>query len=423
MVEDLVVPRSTAQLRRDATEGTVYYSCERFEDAYGRLVVGIGARLEGRALEHVIKTAGRPIYVSSVAVQDGIRFRSMMRDARRRDSRWGSSMVADGNYAADALWDQVSEPMRKAVGEAMHLVHRISPEFASMIQELRPYPRDLMHGVQVGVYARRLVRAYNQARDAGLQAAKYPYSSRATDEVFLAGVVHDIGRWRGKPDEGHPEAGAQVLSRLAARLPLLNTLAGIVAQHQLPLSELSGGVWEVHKAAPVAVSESILESPGSPGGAVWRLVPQGAPDLVEALLVTLCNLEGVAPPRVVLRVGEGEASDLAVSLRVPDDDPFRPYLLSFARWRNGRPLPLLAAQKSPLRCLTAPGHSSWSRRREVISLLPNVVYEARFSRYEALLPTFRGQLWCRLRSSGSPGPRSASPAPADVGEAEQRTAT
>ena len=423
MFEDLIVPRSPAQPRRDAAEGTVYYSCERFEDAYGRLVVGIGARLEGRALEHVLKAVGKSVYVSSAAMQDGVRFRAAMREARQRDTHLGPSLAADRHDLAGGVWDQASAPFRQAVGEAMQLVHRISPELAGLIQELRPYPRDLMHGVQVGLYARRLVTAYNHARESGLLAAKYPYSARARDEVFLAGVLHDIGRWTDRPEEGHTDVGASLLERLAARLPMLNTIAAIVAQHHSSLSDLSGGVWEVHKAAPVVLSEAIVDSPGTHVAAVWRLVPQGAPEGVESLLVTLCNLEGVAPPRVVLRVGEGNASDLAVSLRVPDDDPYKPYLLSFARWRNGRPFPLLSAKLSALRCLTAPGHASWSRRREVISLLPDVVYEARFSRYERLLPTFRGQLWSRLRSTGTPAELTPSSAGNDSTTTEQGVET
>ena len=45
MEEDPIVRLSVAELRRAAAQGMAYYSCERFEDRYGRLVVGVGARL------------------------------------------------------------------------------------------------------------------------------------------------------------------------------------------------------------------------------------------------------------------------------------------------------------------------------------------------------------------------------------------
>ena len=43
MAQSLIVARSIGELRRAAADGHAYYICERFEDAYGRLIVGIGA--------------------------------------------------------------------------------------------------------------------------------------------------------------------------------------------------------------------------------------------------------------------------------------------------------------------------------------------------------------------------------------------
>ena len=55
MKNGLIVEKSIGALRKAASDGHPFYCCERFEDDYGRLVVGVGARLEGRILQTVAK--------------------------------------------------------------------------------------------------------------------------------------------------------------------------------------------------------------------------------------------------------------------------------------------------------------------------------------------------------------------------------
>ena len=53
------------------------------------------------------------------------------------------------------------------------------------------------------------------------------------------------------------------------------------------------------------------------------------------MLVCLCNREGVAPPRAVVRIGKGKGAELAISLPAPEADGFRSCLLRFARIEVG----------------------------------------------------------------------------------------
>lgn len=161
-----------------------------------------------------------------------------------------------------------------------------------------------------------------------------------------------------------------------------------------PLQSLSGGQWEVHKAAPVVLAEAVVEFPGSPGAAVYRLASEEIPVALEGIVATLCNVEGVAPPRTVVRIGTGEDVELAVSLRTPEEDPFRPYLLRFVRMEAEGGLKPLFGIGTPdeevLPYLTVPdcGRAEWT----VVSLLPKGTYEQKFSRYERIIPAFRERL-------------------------------
>ncbi len=398
MDEDPIVRLSVAELRRAAAQGMAYYSCERFEDRHGRLVVGVGARLEDRTLKYVAQSGRKTVYASSTALCDSIPFRSLLRQAVQRG--------LEGETGPDDLysevWDRACEADRKAVGEAVQAVYRVCPEAVKAIERLRPYPRDLMHGVQVGAYARKLAGAFNRARDRGLVSALYPYSVRVLNDIFLAGVLHDIGRWNGRPVEDHTVQGARMLRELAAHAGRLGGLAETVAQHHRRLPELSGGVWDIHKTAPVVLAEAVVESSGSPGEAVCRLVLEGATEETKAVLITLCNLEGVVPPRAVVRIEKDDGVELAVSLRSPADDPSRPCLLRFAR-RNGRgPVPLFRSgegEKRAIEYLTAPGCPGYSgEAQEVVDLLSERTYEQTFGQYERLVSPFRAALERRFKN-------------------------
>ncbi len=409
MDADLIVRLPVFELRRAAANGTAYYNCEQFEDAYGRLVVGIGARLEGRTLSYVARCGRKTLYVSPVAVCDSPQFRSALRRAMQRESAQAEGRGDGGNGACLEGWDKVDASVRKAVGEAMQAVSRVSPDMAKLIASLHPHPRDLAHGVQVATYAQRLTDAFNRARDCGRISASYAYSARVQETVFLAGVMHDIGRWNNRPVEGHAERGAEILKDLAERCTRLYGLAELVAQHHRPLSKLRGRAWKMHKVAPVALAEAVVEFPGSPGGAVYRLVLDGAPEAAGAILAVLCNTERVAPPRAVVRMrrladeNRVEAPvELAVSLRAPEEDPFRPYLLRFARQdERGCLVPLLRSgggEKEAAACLTAPGHPVYAQMEwEVVGLLSEGVYEQTFGRYDRLAPAFRTALERRFR--------------------------
>ena len=125
------------------------------------------------------------------------------------------------------------------------------------------------------------------------------------------------------------------------------------------------------------------------------------------MLVGLCNLEMVIPPRAIVQLdagpnvqGEGpesSATELAVSLCAPKDDPFRPYLLRFARrdHRGGliHLVDLEGDGVDALNLLTVGGHSGHRfHDRCIVGILPESSYRSRFGRYEALLPSFRNAL-------------------------------
>lgn len=140
-----------------------------------------------------------------------------------------------------------------------------------------------------------------------------------------------------------------------------------------------------------------------------RLVSEGAPEAVGAILAILCNIERLVPPRAVVRMRRFAAGnraafpvELAVSLRAPEDDPARPYLLHFARQdERGCFVPLLrlgSGEKEAAACLTAPGHPACKEKEwEVVTLLSEDTYEKTFGRYERLVPVFWAVLKRRFR--------------------------
>jgi hypothetical protein len=233
------------------------------------------------------------------------------------------------------------------------------------------------------------------------------------ETVFLAGMVHDIGRWNGRPVEGHEARGAEMLEALAGRSARLHSLSEIVAYHHRPLSRLRGRAWKRHKAAPVALAEAVVEFPGPPGKAVHQLVLEGVTGAAGPILASLCNLEGTAPPRAVVRM-RGRAAgnrtdspfDLAISLRAQEDDPFKPYLLRFARQdEGGRLVPLLRPEggdREAAGCLSWSGHpGSKDERLEVVALLSEDSYEQTFGQYERLVPALQAVLDRRFRSQNA----------------------
>lgn len=414
MYDDLIARRPIATLRQSVDAGITYYSCERFEDADGRLIVGIGAKLEGRTLDYVAQQGRTAVYASPLALHDNTAFRVSLRRVMRQDAEGVCERVGEGTGVDESVWDEAADAVRKAVGEAIQAVHQFCPRAVKFIQDQRPCPRDLMHGVQVAMYATRLMDATQKARKHGLTSASYPYSSRVRDEVFLAGLVHDIGRWQGGARVGHARRGADMLDRRAADLSMLRSISRAVAQHHWPPAQLSGSPWEVHRAAPVAIAEAVLESPGSHGAAVYSLISHGIPDEMAGVLTGLCNLEGVTPPQTLVHMAPtlaGGLPELAVSLRAPTDDPFRPYLLRFARLGvRGLAMPLLASDATDpmaLRCLTVPGHPACAgRKRHAVSLLSDAVYTERFGRYDTLVTPFREMLeqWFGRQDTPSQNP-------------------
>ena len=75
MHRELIGLHSLEDLKRAASEGKACYSCERFGDSYGRLMVGIGAALEGRSLDRVIRTGRQEVFASKVALCDDVGLR------------------------------------------------------------------------------------------------------------------------------------------------------------------------------------------------------------------------------------------------------------------------------------------------------------------------------------------------------------
>ncbi|MBT5833168.1 MAG: hypothetical protein HOH77_23510, partial [Candidatus Latescibacteria bacterium] len=207
MDTDLIVLRSMGALRKAAAEGQAYYSCERFEDRYGRLVVGIGARLDGRILRTVASLGRQAVHVSPVALYDGKHFQGMLEQAHDENRR-----------------DGVQE-----MYEAFALRH---PQAAKKIAVLNPQAEDLEHGVCVGRYVRKLMRAYNGIQQNGA----YQFTSKEMMSGFVAGVIHDIGCWRGLDLDGHAKRGADFLRKLVVDSKWVQTLAYWVEHHHLPVS-------------------------------------------------------------------------------------------------------------------------------------------------------------------------------------------
>jgi hypothetical protein len=296
--------------------------------------------------------------------------------------------------------------MRDMIERAKQAVSRICPDVVGVIEGLGPRQTDLAHGFQVAKYAGRLMDRYNASRGSHVGQAMHPYTTRARQDVFLAGILHDVGRWKSGPPADHASKGATSLAKMPGASVRLRSLAPLVAQHHRPLTRLSGGVWDSQKTAALALAEAVVESPEPSRKTAYTLGLQGATAATAPLLVTLSSLEGVIPPTSVVRICAEQSADsvweLAASLRVPDEDPSNPCLLRFAHWMPGRGLESLlapAAREDVIaRHLTGPGHPALEGRTyEVVSFLQRAHYEAAFARYERLVPAFRFALERRHR--------------------------
>ena len=354
MGEGLIVARSMGELRKAAAEGQAYYSCERFEDAYGRLIVGIGARLEGRSLQMVVHEGRRKVFVSPVSLSDGIRFRRAFRQVDHHESR----------DAILEMYDSFSQ---------------VHPDAAKRILRLNPQPNDLTHGREVGTYVRRLMTAFNDVQNEG----QFRYSKKDMMSGFVAGAVHDMGCWGGRRAQDHAKRGAQILRKLVKGSSWLQRLAGLVEAHHFLLATCLDK--KVMQVAPLILSEAVVEG-GNP--VLYSLVGQGVSEPVKALLICLCNLEQCMPSLCVVRVRNlagGLRFALAVSLKT--EGGISPYLLRFAEVDGmGRPRPV----SLEYRCLIGPGHPEFEAGDfEVVDVLSEGIYKRLFEAYEGLIPIYQ----------------------------------
>lgn len=356
MDKDLIVLRSMGALRKAAAEGQAYYSCERFEDRYGRLVVGIGARLEGRILRTVASLGRQAVHVSPVALYDGKRFQGMLEQTHDESKRDGVQEM----YAAFA---------------------QRHPMAAKKIAVLNPQDVDLEHGVGVGGYVRQLMQAYNRIQRNGA----YQFSSKDMMSGFVAGVVHDIGCWRAGRAEGHAKRGADFLRQLVVGSKWIHTLADWVEKHHMPLSLCKDE--QMLRVLPLILAECVVE--GGPN-MIDHLVTEYTADMTKDMLICLCNLEHVIPPLAVVRLHErdgGLKSELAVCLRCDQGMGFAPYLLRFAHVDvRGRPRPMPLEHQ----CLIGRGHPDHEGcERVVVDLLSEDDYVRLFKDYEGLIAVYQ----------------------------------
>ena len=352
MSEGLIVARSMGELRKAADEGLAYYSCERFEDDYGRLVVGIGARLDGRRLQMIVNTGRRSVFASPVSLRDGIRFRRAFRQI-------------DPNEPRDAILEMYDS------------FSQIHPSAAKRILKLDPQPNELAHGREVGTYVRRLMNAYNDVIGDGQSG----YTKKDMLSGFVAGAVHDIGCWGGRGLDRHAERGAQFLSRLVRGSGWLQELATLVKSHHLSVTQCGDNLLRI---VPLILGEAVVERQMK---ALHAWVTQGVSAHVKELLICACNLEGCMPPLSVVRVRNmagGLKFALAVSLKTEDDE--NPYLLRFAEVDGkGRPRPV----SLEYRCLIGPGHPEFETNDfEVVDVLSQEIYARLFEAYEGLIPIY-----------------------------------
>ena len=385
MQRELIAPYSIEELRRAASEGKACYSCEKFEDTYGRLMVGIGAPLEGRSLDRVIRAGRQEVFASKVAMCDGVGLRLALK----------RMILSKQEVPKPAQNGTFIARLRKIVG--------VCPEAEKLVVHLNPSPDALNHGSRVATYAGRVAQMFNHIRDCGFGSAVYPYPKRSSREVSLAGILHDIGKWKGRPEIGHESRGSEILSRAEGNSICLHQAREIIERHHETPEKLCSGGWKTHKIIPVAVAEAILESQNSLA-ALCGMIPDRVDANLSILLAALSNLESVIPARSVVRLNSKKGpAQLAVSLRLGFSDP-GPVLLRFATWSDDGHLLTLFRRESPIQMvapfLIARGHPVWGNlEREVVSILAKDTYDSTFARYDHLVPRFHAALARQLNQS------------------------
>ena len=354
MDENLIVLRSMGALRKAAIEGQAYYSCERFEDRYGRLVVGIGARLEGSILRAVAQLGRQSVYVSPVALYDGKRFQN--------------------------IWAQTQSPSvnaRDGIEEMYQAFARVHPYAAKRIAALNPQPADLEHGVRIGHYVRRLMQAYNDIQKTG--AVEFAPKDMMTG--FVSGVMHDLGRWHNQEVIGHAKRGADFLRRLVDDSTWIQTLAYGVEHHHGCVDD------KMFDVLPLVLAECVIEGEGL---RIDDWMTECVTDRVKDLLICLCHLEQMIPLRAVVRLcsdDDGSKYELAVRLRCDRHIEEDIYLLRFAQVdARGRPRPMPLEHQ----CLIGRGHPDYEgKKRVVVDLLSERAYVRLFKDYEGLIPVYQ----------------------------------
>jgi hypothetical protein len=285
--------------------------------------------------------------------------------------------------------------LRKIVG--------IYPEAEKLIARLDPNPTALNHAIHVATYARRIAEMFNHVREAGFGSAVYPYPKRSAREISLAGILHDIGKWKTGRESGHESRGSEILSRAEGNSIWLHQAREIVERHHESPAVLSEGGWKTHKIIPIAVAEAIVESENR-HMALCKMIPSRVVPELSIMLSALCNLEHIIPFRSVVRLKSGKGPDqLAVSLKPSSMDP-GPVLLRFAIWHEQGQLCPLFRRKTPVQTvaplLIGPGHPVWnSLEPEVVNILSADTYNAAFAHYEHLVPRFHAALKRQLNLS------------------------
>ncbi|HCR19604.1 MAG TPA: hypothetical protein DIU35_19180 [Candidatus Latescibacteria bacterium] len=147
MHRELIGLYSIGDLKRAASEGKACYSCERFEDFYRRLILSIGAALEGRSLGRLTRTGRQEVFESKVALEDSVGLRLALK-----------KMIRTRPAAKETPKDSVSlDRIRK--------VARICPEAEKLIEDLSPNPAALNHGTRVASYTRHVAEMLNHVRE------------------------------------------------------------------------------------------------------------------------------------------------------------------------------------------------------------------------------------------------------------------
>ena len=408
--EKIIVRRSTEELVRAAKAGRPYYSCEQIEDSYGRMVVGVGTCLEGRALEYILeKKEGGLLYVSARAFRDNPQFRIAMRRAMRRDRlQEGAEVVNKPEKKAEKVeTKEMIKPQQEDYKRVMDAFKAFCPGAVGLVARLNPGREHLAHGLHVADYASRLIDQYNADRNWGIAPTPYPYSEKMRNEVFLAGILHDVGCWKGER-EGHEARGVQLIEKMEGNSAQLRNLSGLIAQHHELNAVLSRSKWDMQKIVPLVLAEAVIESEKPVVETIRDMVlsTQSAIGVSGPFLAGVCNLERIIPAGAIVRVWKqvadsqsqrNEIAALAVRLSCTDEEGFGPYLLCFTQIvAENRLVPFLQNKQTPQEIaahIIALGHPIFARLEwRVVKLLTPGAYASEFQRYESVVPIYKQTL-------------------------------